>query len=85
MIQSSSVKLYIGLAAYKLGSEDTWAGEGKTEWIGTEDILSRMVSTGREASKYGGFILFRYDSVFPTGATAQRQEELEHLKELLTE
>ena len=83
MIRSPSVKLYIGLAAYKLGAEDTWAGDGKKEWIGTTDILSRMVETGREASEYGGFILFRYDSVFPASTGKQLKSELDNLEELL--
>jgi len=83
MIRIPSVKLYIGLAAYKLGNEDTWAGDGKKEWIGTTDILSRMVETGREASEYGGFILFRYDSVFPASTGSQLSAELENLEEIL--
>lgn len=83
-ITSSSVKLYIGLAAYKLGSEDTWAGDGKREWIDTTDILSRMVAAGREASGYGGFVLFRYDFVFPaSGAGDQLLAERENLSRLL--
>ena len=83
MIRIPSVKLYIGLAAYKLGSEDTWAGSGKKEWIGTTDILSRMVETGREASEYGGFILFRYDFVFPASTGKQLASELANLEEIL--
>lgn len=84
MVRIPSVKLYIGLAAYKLGNEDTWAGDGKREWIGTTDILSRMVVTGRQASSYGGFVLFRYDSVFPaSGAGKQLSAECSNLSELL--
>ena len=84
MISSSGVKLYVGLAAYKLGAEDRWAGDGKNEWVSTSDILSRMVQTGREQSHYGGFILFRYDSLFSAAAnTAQVQKEKKNLTALL--
>ena len=84
MISSSGVKLYIGLAAYKLGAADNWAGDGKNEWVSTSDILSRMVQTGREQSHYGGFILFRYDSLFSSAAnTSQVSKEKKNLTAIL--
>ncbi len=84
MISTTGVRLYIGLAAYKLGTVDNWAGDGagKTEWTSTSDILSRMVQTGRNQSHYGGFILFRYDSLFSASGT-QIQREKQNLKAIL--
>ena len=82
MITSSSVKLYIGLAAYKLGAVDNWAGDGKNEWVSTTNLLSRMVQTGRQQSHYGGFILFRYDSLFSSN-TSQVQKEKQNLTAIL--
>ena len=65
MITKSGVKLIIGLAAYKAGAEDTYAGStGKLEWTQSSDILSREVTAARRAKNYGGFALYRYDSLY---------------------
>ncbi len=32
-----------GLACYKQGQEDTYAGEGRLEWIQQEDVISRQI------------------------------------------
>ena len=65
MITKSGVKLIIGLAAYKVGAEDTYAGStGKLEWTQNSDILSREVAAARRAKNYGGFALYRYDSLY---------------------
>jgi len=82
MISSSGVKLYVGLAAYKLGAVDNWAGNGKNEWVSTSNLLSRMVQTGRQQSHYGGFILFRYDSLFSSNSS-QVQKEKQNLSAIL--
>lgn len=81
----NDVKLYVGLAPYKLGLEDTYAGKGKWEWTRSGTILSRMVKTAREEEHYQGFALFRYDSVFqPQSAVrADVSKELDSLKEIL--
>lgn len=40
----SPVRLIIGLAAYKQGKEDKWAGQaGENEWIDNPDIISRQI------------------------------------------
>ena len=40
----SGVSLVIGLAEYKIGREDVWAGEsGRDEWVTSPDILERQV------------------------------------------
>lgn len=65
MITKSGVKLIIGLAAYKAGAEDTYAGStGKLEWTQNSDILFREVAAARRAKNYGGFALYRYDSLY---------------------
>lgn len=40
---SNNVDLVAGIAVYKIGSEDKWAGTGKSEWIESERILQRMI------------------------------------------
>lgn len=65
MITQSGVKLIVGLAAYKAGAEDNYAGStGKLEWTQNSDILSREVAAARNAKNYGGFALYRYDSIY---------------------
>ncbi len=80
MIQTEGIRLYVGLAAYKLGQEDTWAGEGKREWIGTTNLLARMVQTARSAQHYGGVALYPYESLFPVQPTQQLEQELQNLE-----
>lgn len=64
MIKVNSVDLYVGLAAYKCGAEDTYAGSGKNEWINNSDILAREIESARNVSHYKGFALYRYDSIY---------------------
>lgn len=82
MIKVDSIKLYVGIAAYKVGTVDTWAGEGKNEWIGTTDILARMVKTACKAEYYGGVVIYSYESLF--GAVSdQMKVERSNLKKVL--
>jgi hypothetical protein len=50
----SSVSLVVGLAEYKLGKEDVWAGEtGRDEWVTSPDILERQTELVRSSSADG--------------------------------
>ena len=50
----SPVKLIIGLAAYKQGKYDKWAGvSGENEWIDTPDIISRQIELVKSSSADG--------------------------------
>lgn len=64
MVKVQGVKLYTGLAVYKSGMEDSWAGSGRYEWIEDSSIIGRQIDTSMKLSNYGGFLLFRYDSLF---------------------
>lgn len=68
MAEGSDVTLYIGLAAYKCGAADNYAGSGKDEWRQSDDMMARMVAESREKPAYGGFVLYRYDSLFRPAA-----------------
>lgn len=86
MIKVSGIDLYVGLAAYKIGNEDTYAGaNGKYEWQQNSDLLSRMVTKARDASHYKGFCLYSYNSVISpaAGVKAQVQAELAALSSIL--
>lgn len=85
MIKERSIDLIVGLAPYKLGAEDSWAGTGKKEWLSTTNILARMVADARERSRYAGFALYRYDSLFNPSSAVQAQvaKEIASLKSIL--
>ena len=85
LITNGHTKLYIGIAAYKIGGEDKYAGTGAQEWITDRDILSRMVADTRDCSYCHGFSMYRYDFLFSSasGGGSQMGGEMNALKELL--
>lgn len=65
MITNKNVELIVGLAAYKCGAVDAYAGDsGKNEWVNNSDILSRQITAARNEPKYSGFAMYRYDSLY---------------------
>lgn len=64
MIVPSDIKLIVGLAVYKVGEEDTWAGAGKNEWKTDTEILKRQYQTAKKTESYGGIALYRYENIF---------------------
>lgn len=64
MTKSSKVDVYIGLAPYKVGVTDKYAGTGKEEWLTDSAILANMVKQSRTLTKYKGVVLFRYDNLW---------------------
>jgi uncharacterized lipoprotein YddW (UPF0748 family) len=55
LVRGSDVSLIIGLAAYKLGREDKWAGSSaELEWINDPDIINKQIAavTASEADGY---------------------------------
>ena len=75
MVTSPSVKLIVGIGAYRLGE----AGE----WNGSSDILARMVKTARKASSYGGTAMYRYDSLYHSAVPKQAARECSNLSKVL--
>lgn len=74
----SGVKLYVGLAIYKSGAEDPYAGSGKREWIEHKDIIKRQVEYLRTKSQVDGALFYSY-SYFQSA-----KKETENLLPLLT-
>ncbi len=64
LVGGTGTVLYTGLAAYKCGASDGYAGGGVNEWLNNSDLLSQMVKCARKLSGYGGFAVYRYDSLF---------------------
>ena len=85
MLKNTDVKLYIGLAVYKIGKEDTWAGDGKWEWCNTETMLKRQTEYARKQG-CDGIILYSYNYIFTSGYVSSAiNKEISNLKPLLTE
>lgn len=84
MIKIDSIQLYVGLASYKIGLNDQWAGAGEKEWAENSDMLARMVQSARGAEHYGGVAFFRYQSLYEPDSSvdAQVQTELSHLEKV---
>lgn len=87
LAEDSGVRLIIGLAAYKIGSLDSYAGEGASEWMEDPDLLANQIAESRKLSAYGGVMLFRYGSIFQPDAEHQSSMEkaLESFLPLLSE
>ena len=83
MVKSDDVKLVIGLAAYKIGAEDTYAGSGgKNEWLDNNDIISRQMKLAETLGNYGGVAIYRYDSLFNPDSSVAKQvdKEIENIE-----
>ena len=58
LVRGSDVSLIIGLAAYKLGREDKWAGSSaELEWINDPDIINKQIAAAA-ASEADGYALY---------------------------
>ncbi len=83
MASSGNVQLVIGLAGYKIGQSDNYAGKnGKNEWINNSDMLARQISAAEKLANYGGTAIFRYGSVFEPDSSVAKQvnAEISNLK-----
>lgn len=74
---SRKVKLLFGLAGYKVGQEDEYAGSGKMEWVDNADVLSRQVAYLQKKDRYRGFVLYRYNALFHPDSSIRQQMKIE--------
>ena len=75
MTTAPGVSLRIGLAAYKVGEVDNYAGSGKNEWTQNTNILARQIDLSRQYDNVEGTILFRYDQIFTSPNSAMTVEK----------
>lgn len=59
--RNDSVRLICGLALYKYGKEDEFAGNGKNEWLTDKDIIVRQKEYIRTKG-FCGYVLFSYNN-----------------------
>ncbi|MBP0974252.1 MAG: family 10 glycosylhydrolase [Oscillospiraceae bacterium] len=65
-------RLVIGLAAYKTGQPDIWAGSGAKEWQEDGKVLSKELGMLREEHA-DGFAFYSYSELFSPANTAERE------------
>ena len=82
MTTADGVTLRIGLAAYKSGNTDQYAGSGSAEWTEHTDIIARQIDLSRQYENVDGIILFRYEQIF-VSPNASMQVEKKNFTALL--
>lgn len=87
MLSGTGKALIPGIAVYKIGTEDTWAGDGQYEWINDTEIIKRQIIKSQETSNYGGVILYSYQFIFEPEESVKQEvnEEISAFKPLLTQ
>lgn len=83
LVTSPDVKLYFGLAMYKAGEEDKFAGKGKNEWINNNNVIVRQVELSRKIKNCGGFSFYSYSSLFGNTSNNTVKKEREALKAVI--
>lgn len=84
LVTNKQEKVYYALAFYKAGKEDVYARNGKNEWIENSDMIRKQIIIARNTTKYSGFSLFRYDSLFNRkNYTDTTEKELANLAKVL--
>lgn len=57
-LYNGSTKLLIGLAPYKSGKDDFYAGSGRDEWVNNPDVIERQILEIGENDNICGYVLF---------------------------
>ena len=84
LIKNESIKYYIALAFYKVGTIDNYAKEGREEWIYNDNVIMKEIIISRNLKKYDGFVLFRYDNLFDYNSfTNNSIKEIENIKKII--
>ena len=77
--RAEGVALYFGLGAYRIGVGDGGANPDSVSGWSTGDVLARQVQDLRSQNA-GGWALYRYGSLFGTGAPEQAAAECAALR-----
>lgn len=77
--KNESIALACGIAAYKCGKADKYAGAGTGEWQTNTDILARQLEMIRKDKSYSGFAVFSYGDLIREDC----KTEIQKLKDLI--
>ena len=86
MTEGTETELYTGLAAYKIGLEDGYAGDGAQEWVENTDMLARQIRYALE-NNCSGAVCFRYASLFKPDKSVlgNVEKEIVNIKKLISD
>lgn len=79
LCKNPNVRLLCGLAPYKCGRVDEFAGTGKNEWNENVNILSRQYEQMAQSELWQGFSLFSYSYCFGDNVTQISKKEIKNL------
>ncbi len=74
--EKGKVKLVCGLAPYKCGKPDKFAGKGKNEWTENVNILSQQYEQVLKNPVWQGFSLFSYSHCFGQNVSNISKKEI---------
>ncbi len=83
IVTNDNIKLCFGLAVYKSGKADAYAGTGADEWINCTDIISRQLSYVKGLRNYGGFSFYSYSYCFSENMTENAKKELQIVESMI--
>lgn len=70
------VLLWIGICTYKIGQQDTWAGDGMTEWQTDSQVVSKELELLCNMDGIDGAAIYDYASTFQPGIFCFRNSVL---------
>lgn len=77
--EEGNVNLICGLAAYKCGKQDLFAGTGENEWTENVNILKRQYEQLQKSQQWQGFALFSYSYCFGKNVSEISKKEIKKL------
>ena len=83
MCAGSDVELVCGLAAYKCGKVDEFAGSGKNEWAENTSVLKDEYSIIAKNGAFSGFSLFSLSSCTDENGSEISDTEIKMLKSVI--
>lgn len=82
-VENSNIQLCFGMAFYKSGSVDDYAGSGASEWQEQDDICARQILYMRTKKQYYGFAVYSYSYLFSQNKSKISEKEYNNLKSVL--
>ncbi len=81
--RNENVSLCVGLAVYKYGKEDRYAGAGISEWQENADIISRQIKFVGSQNESVGIALYSYSYIFSKNNVNNYIFELQTIKSMI--
>lgn len=80
---AEGVRLCYGLAAYKCGASDVYAGTGKSEWLQNDDMLARQVAFCRTLRDGENIAFYSYSNIYRANFEENLKKEWKNLENML--